>query len=97
MAYKLLILWLGLYTDICAQADESIIEIEEIIESEEPVNTEILRKVSEDALAEILALIEEHDIPAPEVKEPSKFMILVRRIGISLAYKYYALKKWFFE
>ena len=54
----------------------------------------LVRKESEDSLKEVLALIEKHEVEAPEVREPSRCMIFVRKWGLSLAYAYYDFKEW---
>ncbi len=43
---------------------------------------------------EILALIEQKGIQTPSVNPPSPFMKWIRSVGISLLYKYHAVKTW---
>ncbi len=43
---------------------------------------------------EILHLIEDEEIPVPEVKPPSKLMEFLRTFGIAVLTRYYALKGW---
>jgi hypothetical protein len=49
---------------------------------------------SDPVVDEILALIEHKAIQTPAVTPPSPFMKWLRSVGISLMYKYHAVKTW---
>jgi len=63
--------------------------------AEEAEEIVLMQKADEgDGLDELLAFLDTHEIPVPEVKAPSTLMIWLRSFGIAFLYKYYALKNW---
>ena len=63
-------------------ADQAIAEPEE-----DPEET--------DNLERLLSLVQDVDIPMPDVKKPSFFTIGLRSYGIAFVYKCFGLKQWF--
>lgn len=52
------------------------------------------RLEANEAVDEILALLDEKGIQTPVISPPSMFMRWIRSFGISVLYKYYAVKSW---
>ena len=43
---------------------------------------------------ELLDLVKNVEIQAPDIKPPSRFMVIIRTFGIAVISRYYALKGW---
>ncbi|MBA2307230.1 hypothetical protein H0W26_03810 [Candidatus Dependentiae bacterium] len=65
---------------------------------ESPVNDEVSEASHQtDNLAELLNLVEDVDIPTPELIKPSFLFVALCSYGIPVAYKFYDIKDWIVE
>lgn len=99
MQYKTVLLGLIIGCISSVKAEKEAFAVQTVL-NEHTLLTESDQSLSENVsendedLDGILALLDEKGIQTPDIASPSPIMRCVRSWGISLLYKYYAVKSW---